>query len=145
MNAWAVVMLVSAGVFAGSVFAFAWERIPAWRAEPPQRFKDEFAGTIAVADRLQPMLLAVAIVAASGFALNADAGARLFAFVGAAGLSVTMIASLAILVPLQRRIIKSSDSDATVDEMRARWFNGHIGRTVLAVLSFGALAAAVSV
>ena len=88
-------------------------------------------------------MLVAAIVSAAGFALSADGLARVLALVGAAGFIVTLSASIAILVPLQRRIVATPPAEAkAIYEMRARWFRGHLGRSMLAVASFVAVAVA---
>jgi hypothetical protein len=48
-------------------------------------------------------------------------------------------------VPLQRRIVATPPAEAgAIDKMRARWFRGNLGRSMLAVASFGAVAVASS-
>lgn len=137
MSVWAVLMLVSGGVFAGGVLAFAWERIPAWRTMPMPLFMTDFAVAIHRADRVQPALLVVSVVTTVGFAIGASGAARTLALIGATGYVVTLIASGAVLVPLQRRIIASSEEQAeAIEAMRQRWFTGHVGRSALAVASF---------
>ena len=146
MNLWAILMLVSGGLFGGGVTVFAWERVPVWRALPVPRFKTEFATTIHIADRVQPALLVASIVTAAGFALTASGAARTLAIIGVAGFVVTLVASAAVLVPLQRRIIGSSEEQAAVvDVMRRRWFRGHLGRSAFGVASFVLVAIAVAV
>jgi hypothetical protein len=142
MNIWEVLMLLAGGLFAGAVTAFAWERLPAWRALPLQRFKPDFATTINVADRVQPALLGASIVTAVAFAITESGTARTLALIGVAGFVVTMVASFAVLVPLQRRIIASPGEGSDVEAMRQRWFQGHLGRSVLAVVSFTLVAVA---
>ncbi len=143
MNIWAILMLVSAGLFAGSALAFTWERIPAWRIMPLPQYLTDFAGTIHRADRVQPALLVAAIATALAFSASASATARTLALVGAAGLIVTLIASVAVLVPLQRRIIVSSPQQPdTIETMRRRWFRGHFGRSALAMACFTLVAIA---
>lgn len=93
----------------------AWERIPVWRAVPLPQFRTEFATTIRIADRVQPALLLASIVTAIGFGLVANGAARALALVGAAGFIGILAASLAVLVPLQRRIIASSEVSPTLE------------------------------
>jgi hypothetical protein len=82
MNVWAFLMLVSGGLFAGGVTALAWDRIPAWRSMPQAEFRTDFAGVVQRADRVQPGLLVLAIVASFAYGL-ADAGAaRILALTG---------------------------------------------------------------
>lgn len=146
MNAWAFLMLVSGGLFAGGATALAWDRIPAWRRMPLAEFRTDFAGVIHRADRVQPGLLVVAIVASLVFGLT-DAGApRILALIGAFGFLATLIGSVAVLVPLQRRMISSSSLDAgALERMRHGWFRGHLGRTVVGVASFLLVASAAAV
>jgi hypothetical protein len=145
MNAWATLMLIAGGLFAGGAATFAWSRVPIWRRMSVQEFIGDFEQTIRRTDKVQPALLVAAIVSAAGFALTADGLARVLALVGAAGFVVTLAASIAILVPLQRRIVATPPAEAkAIDEMSARWFRGHLGRSILAVASFVAVAVAAS-
>jgi protein-L-isoaspartate O-methyltransferase len=142
MNVWAILMLVMGGLFAGAVANFAWSRVPIWRAMPRAQFVTDFAKSIAVADKVQPALLSLTIVGAVSFALTTDSTARLLAIGTAAGFTVTMLASLAILVPLQRRIIALGAESESIEAMRLQWFRGHVGRAVLSVVSLVLAAAA---
>ena len=145
MNAWGAVAVVAGGLFAGGVLSFTWARVPIWRSMEVPRFLPDFAKTIDKADKVQPALLVIATVSAVGFAVSAEETARVLAVVGASGFGVTLIASLAILVPLQRHIIRTGNDPATpIDAMRRRWFQGHLGRTVLSLVSFASVATAVT-
>src|SRR5918997_7208336 len=129
MSAWASLMVIAGGLFAGGTATFAWSRVPIWRRMPVQEFIGDFRETLRRTDKVQPALLVAAIVSAAGFALAADGSARVLALVGAAGFATTLVASLALLVPLQRRIVATPPEEAkTIDEMRARWFRGNVGR-----------------
>src|ERR687895_1005461 len=137
MSTWASLMLIAGGLFAGGAATFAWSRVPIWRRMALQEFIGDFKPTLRRTDKVQPALLVAAIVSAAGFALTADGSARVLASVGAAGFLVTLAASIAILVPLQRRIVATPPAEAkAIEEMRARWFRGNLGRSVLAVASF---------
>ena len=143
MNAWASLMLIAGGLFAGGAATFAWSRVPIWRRMPVREFIGDFEQTLRRTDKVQPALLVVAIVSAAGFALTADGSARVLASVGAAGFVTTLAASLAILVPLQRRIVAKLPAEAgAIDKMRARWFRGHLGRSMLGAASFATVAVA---
>jgi hypothetical protein len=101
------------------------------------QFRTDFAGVVQRADRVQPGLVMVAIVASSGFGLADSGAARILALIGASGFMATLIGSVAVPVPLQRRMISSSSSEAdAVERMRHRWFRGHVGRTEIGVASF---------
>src|ERR687894_1061256 len=128
MSAWASLMVIAGGLFAGGAATFAWSRVPIWRRMPVQEFIGDFEETLRRTDKVQPALLVAAIVSAAGFALAADGPTRVLALVGAAGFAATLAASLALLVPLQRRIVATPPEEAkTIDEMRARWFRGNVG------------------
>ena len=143
MSTWASLMLIAGGLFAGGAATFAWSRVPIWRRMPMQEFIGDFEQTLRRTDKVQPALLVAAIISAAGFALTAGGSARVLALVGAAGFVVTLAASLAFLVPLQRRIVATAPAEAkAIDEMRARWFRGQLGRSMLAVASFVAVAVA---
>jgi hypothetical protein len=136
-------MLIAGGLFAGGAATFAWSRVPIWRRMPVQEFIGDFEQTIRRTDKVQPALLVATIVSAGGFALTAEGLARVLALVGAAGFVVTLAASLAILVPLQRRIVATPPAEAkAINEMRTRWFGGNLGRSMLAVASFVAVVVA---
>lgn len=141
MTVWALLLLIAGGLFAGSVMAFAWDRVSAWRAMPMQQFMTDFDHTINMADKIQPALLLVATVAGAGFAGSASGASQILA----AGFVVVLLASFGVLVPLQRRILRSSQEEpAAIDEMRQRWFQGALGRTVVSVVSFVLTATAVA-
>jgi anthrone oxygenase-like protein len=143
MSTWASVMVIAGGLFAGGAATFAWSRGPIWRRMPVQEFVGDFEETLRRTDKVQPALLVAAIVSAAGFALTAGGSAQVLALVGAAGFVVTLAASLMFLVPLQRRIGATPPAEAkAINEMRARWFRGHLGRSMLAVASFVAVAVA---
>ena len=143
MSIWASLMLIAGGLFAGGTATFAWSRVPIWRRMPAQEFIGDFEETLRRTDKVQPALLVAAIVSAAGFALTADGPARVLGLAGAAGFVLTLAESIAILVPLQRRIVATPSPGAkAIDEMRARWFRGQLGRSVLSTASFVAVAVA---
>ena len=146
MDAWAALMLVSAGAFAGGAATFSWSRVPIWRSMDLGPFGDDFSATITRTDKVQPALLVVAILSAVGFAVTTEGSASAFASVAAGGFILTLVASVAVLVPLQRRIIAESHAGRSdVEAMRARWFRGHLGRSVLSMTSFVSTVLAVSI
>jgi hypothetical protein len=137
VNAWAGLMIIAGGLFAGGAATFAWSRVPIWRRMPVPEFLGDFEQTIRRTDKVQPALLVVAAASAVGFAFTADGAARVFAAVGAAGFVVVLVASLAVLVPLQRRIVATSPTEAdTIEALRRRWFGGNLGRSIFSVGSF---------
>ncbi len=145
MTIWASLMLIAGGLFAGGAATFAWSRVPIWRRMPVQEFIGDFEETLRRTDKVQPALLVAAIVSAAAFTLAADGSARVLASVGAAGFVVTLSASLAFLVPLQRRIIATLPAEeGAIDKMRARWFRGNFARSMLAAGSFVAVSVAAS-
>jgi hypothetical protein len=136
-------MLIAGGLFAGGAATFAWSRVPIWRRMPVQEFLGDFEQTLRRTDKVQPALLVAAIISAAAFALTAEGLARVLATVGVAGFVVTLAASIAILVPLQRRIVATPLTEAeAIEEMRARWFRGNRGRSMLSVVSFVAVVVA---
>jgi hypothetical protein len=146
MNVWAILMLVSGGLFAGGVTMVAWERVAAWQNMPLAQFGSDFAGTVHRADRVQPGLLVVAIATSYAFGLTDTGAARVLALIGASGFLATLIGSVTVLVPLQRRMISSSSPESgALERMRQRWFTCHVGRTVVGVASFVLVASAAAV
>jgi Domain of unknown function (DUF1772) len=145
MNFWTLPMLVSGGLFSGGVAVFAWERVPAWRRMPLPQFRSDFATAIGRADRVQPALLVATIAATMGFVLTATGPSRTMALIGAAGFILTLTGSVAVLVPLQRRIIAGSGQRLDMETLRGWWFLGHLWRTVFGVTSFLLVAIAATV
>jgi len=143
MEVLAALMLIAGGLFAGGAATFAWSRVPIWQHMAVPQFVSDFDQTIRRTDKVQPALLVVAAVSAIGYAVAADGAARLLAALGAAGFIIVLLASLAVLVPLQRRIVRTPASQAeNVEVMRRRWFTGNLGRAVTAVVSFALMVAA---
>jgi anthrone oxygenase-like protein len=146
MTPWAAVLIISSGLFTGSVMAFAWDRVTAWRRMPLEQFAGDFDHTINKADKIQPALLVVAIASGVGYGLTQTGTARTLAFVSAGGFLIVLLASLAVLLPLQRRILRSMDADReAIVGMQRRWFSGHLGRTALSIASFIVASIAISV
>ena len=137
-------MLIAGGLFAGGAATFAWSRIPIWRQMPTAPFVTDFAQTLRRTDKVQPALLVAAIAGSIGFGVTSDGTSRVLALIGGAAFVSVLAASVAVLVPLQRRLIESADADA-IDEMRQRWFQGHLGRAALSTIAFAAVAVAASV
>ena len=142
MNIWALIMIVAAGLFAGGALVFAWSRVPIWRRMPVDQYVRDFAETINLTDKVQPAFAVVAVVAAVVFALNETGLRQILALVGAAGLLAVVVLSFAVLLPLQRRIVAVGGDAADFQDMRARWDQGNLGRSVLSLLAFAALTAA---
>ncbi len=137
MEFFAALMLIAGGLFAGGAATFAWSRVPIWRKMAVREFVTDFEQTIRWTDKVQPGLLVLGAVAGIAFAVTADGSARIFAALGAGGFFLVLFASLAVLVPLQRRIIATPVAEAeNIEEMRRRWFSGNLGRSLLAVGSF---------
>lgn len=138
-------MLISGGLFAGGVASIAWERLPAWRATGLADFLVAFAHTLRRVDRLQPALLVVCLVSTIGFAVDADGPARTAALVAVAGFLAILVGSVALLVPVQRRLVASGTELPPLEAERLRnlWVHGHVIRTVvaLAALVFAVVAA----
>jgi hypothetical protein len=103
----AVPMLLSGGLFVGGLVATAWERVPAWRASDLLDFRTGFAHTLRRMDRLQPALLVVCLGSTIGFAGSAGGAAHTLAGLAAGGLLVVLVGSVALLVPIQRRLVAS--------------------------------------
>jgi hypothetical protein len=96
----------------------------------------DFADSIRRADRVQPALLVVTLAAAIAFWVNATGSGRTLALGGIGGLVLTLVGSGAILVPLQRRIIRAPVANSRVEVLRRLWSAGHLARTAVALASF---------
>lgn len=145
MNGWEMAALVAGGAFTARVVYFAGVRAPRWLTMEPPAFLRDFARTIRTADKVQPALLVVTIASLGMVNRSVDGTPGALALAAAAGFAATMVASVAVLVPLQRRMIRDGlDPSVPILEMRSRWVRGHVGRTVLSVISFGLLALAVA-
>lgn len=143
MNVFEGLMLFAGGLFAGGALTFAWSRVPIWRRMPLPQFVDDFAQTLSRTDKIQPALLVTGAVSAAAFAVTSKGAAAVLAVAGAAGLALALVGSVAFLVPLQRRLVAiGARNGETIEEMRARWFRGNLGRSLLATVSFALIAAA---
>lgn len=139
MSQWlAIPMLLSGGLFAGGVSSIAWERIPAWRLTDLSQFQAGFAHTLRRVDRLQPALLVVCVGSTIGFASSVGGTARALAILAAGGFLVVLVGSVAVLVPIQRRLIasRSAPPEATLERLRSKWLRGHLVRTAGALVCF---------
>lgn len=141
---WAVLMLLSGGLFVGGVISIAWERIPAWRRTDPSEFRAAFTHTLRRVDRLQPVLLIICLASTIGFAAATDGAARVLALLAAAGFLIVLIGSVVWLVPIQRRLTaRGRWVTQDFDRLRTHWMRGHIARSILglAALIMAALSA----
>ena len=146
MNSWSIAMLLSAGLFAGTVIAFAWDRGSAWREMAVGPFLQDFGHTIHRADKIQPTLLVIAIASSAGYAWNTSGVAQILSTAAGAGFLLVLLLSVTIQVPLQRRILRMSEAQTDVIKpMRRRWLSNHVGRTVVSAVSFAIAVVAVSV
>ena len=143
MSVWEALMVIAGGLFAGGGATFAWSRVPIWSRMPIPAFVEDFGQTLNRTDKVQPALLIVSIASAIGFAVTDDGAARVFAIIGAVGFAAVLAASLAVMVPLQRRITRDPGQEG-IEEMRQRWFQGNLGRSILSILAFIATAVAAS-
>lgn len=143
MDGWEIAAVVAGGVFTARVLYFAGVRAPQWLAMERGAFLPDFARTIRTADKVQPALLVVTIASLWMRSRSADGAAAALALAASAGFALTMAASVALLVPLQRRMIREgADPAVPIPALRSRWVKGHIGRTVLSVVSFALLLSA---
>jgi len=143
MNVFEGLMLFAGGLFAGGALTFAWSRVPIWRRMPLPQFVDDFSQTLSRTDKIQPALLVTGAASAAAFAATSKGAAAVLAVAGATGLALALVGSVAVLVPLQRRLIAIGARDGDrIEEMRTRWFRGNLGRSLLATVSFALIAAA---
>lgn len=131
------IMIISSGLFTGGVLTITWSRLAAWKKMNSQTFKEDFGDTIRITDKLQPILLASAILSTGIFSFSKDGIEQTLAWIATGGFTITLLASILVLVPLQKRILQSAQSPT---QMYAKWQQGHMGRTVLSLLSFFSLA-----
>src|SRR5262249_59663463 len=105
-----------------------------------------FAHTVRRVDRLQPALLVICLISTLGFALSADDDARPSALVAAAGFLIILVGSAALLVPIQRRLVSPEPGLSAPDAERLRrlWLQGHVIRTVIAVVALVLIVVAAS-
>ena len=128
-------VVVMSGVFAAGTMAAAW-RSRSWLEMNATDFKIDFSRTIAVADKLQPALAVGALGAITGYVLDSSEPGEGFAIGAGVILLGILVGSLAVLVPLQRRIIHNSESEEATEGLRSRWVRGHLMRTIAALVAF---------
>jgi anthrone oxygenase-like protein len=140
MESWEWVAVLAGGMFTAVVVYVAAVQGPRWRGMEIPIFLPQFARAINVADKVQPMLLVVTLVSSVIASRSLDGTSNVLAWAAAAGFALTLVGSVSFLVPLQRRMIRlGPDPALPLDEMRARWLKGHLGRASLAVMSFALL------
>src|SRR3990167_6913911 len=127
------IMIISSGLFTGGVLTITWGRLSVWKKMNPQSFKEDFGRTIRITDKLQPILLVSTILSAAIFSFTQDGIEQVLIWVATGCFALTFIASIIVLVPLQKHILNSTQSPM---HMYANWQQGHMGRTVLSLLSF---------
>lgn len=135
MSEWlAIPMLLAGGLFAGGVAVIAWERVPAWLAADVSEFRTAFAYTVRRVDRLQPALLVVCLVSTIGFVMRADGAARSSALFAAAGFLIVLVGSVALLIPVQRRLVApGAQQPSEIERLRSQWVRGHVIRTLISL------------
>ena len=135
MSEWlAIPMVLAGGLFAGGVAVIAWERVPAWLAADVSEFRMAFAYTLRRVDRLQPALLVVCLVSTIGFITSADGAARSSALFAAAGFLIVLVGSVALLIPVQRRLVAPrAQLPSEVERLRSQWVRGHLIRTIISL------------
>jgi uncharacterized membrane protein len=135
MSEWlAIPMLLAGGLFAGGVVVIAWERVPAWLEADVSEFRMAFAYTLRRVDRLQPALLVVCLVSTIGFVMSADGAARSSALFAAAGFLIVLFGSVALLIPIQRRLVAPrAQQPSEIERLRSRWVRGHLIRTLISL------------
>jgi Domain of unknown function (DUF1772) len=144
---WAIPALVCGGIWAGDLFAIAWERSSAWRATPPAEFPETFTRTLRRMDPLQPLLLLACLGSTIAFTVGTNGAARPLAGAAAIGLAIVLAGSLAVQLPAQRRLAAARSGTPTVDVegLRRRWIRVHLVRTLIGLTSFVMLAVAATV
>jgi hypothetical protein len=143
MESWEWVAVLAGGMFTAVVVYVAAVQGPRWRGMEIPVFLRQFALAINVADKVQPMLLVVTIVSSLIALRRLEGTSNVLAWAAVAGFALTLVGSVSLLVPLQRRMIKlGPDPSLPLDAMRARWLKGHLGRASLALTSFALLALA---
>jgi dipeptide/tripeptide permease len=137
-------MVAFGGLFAGGILFVAVERTNLWRRMPIEQYATDFRRSLYRLDPLIPILGTVSALSALVFALNIDGPAALLTWIGIALIAVIMIASIAIAEPMNMKFRRLPEGQAPegADELRKKWRRFHLMRTVIALVSFGCLAAA---
>lgn len=146
MNVAKILMLISGGLFTGVALVVTVKCL-AWKSMPLKQFKYNFERTVVIADRMQPPLLVSTVIAATFFAFDTTGMAAVLAFIAVVILLLILVTSLAILVPLQKRIIYTDQKVhmAPLEAMRRQWLQGHLGRSGMASMAFTLLIIAAAV
>jgi hypothetical protein len=129
-----ILMVVAVGIFAAGTVAAA-AKARGWRGMDLARFKEDFGRTIAFADKFQPALAVISLLLIARFVTTSER-TEIYAVGAAAALLLILGLSVAILVPLQRRILRANESAEVTNALRDRWMNGHLGRTAVALAAF---------
>lgn len=138
----AAVVLVD-GVFTGAMIAVAWERVPAWRDMPLDRYRPEFKRTLR---RMDPAMPALALISAGlgiWLAVVRDGRQSASAWIGSILLINLVAVSVAFLEPVNNAFRRDDAmSDEQLRQLRRRWERLHFSRSAMALLAFLLLVAA---
>jgi hypothetical protein len=137
-------MLLFGGLWTGAVFAVAIERSALWLQMPIAEYAIDFRRS---QSRLGPALALLglgAAISAVVFALHSGGDARRDAIAGVAGFALVVTASILLAAPIEAPFRRSAEGEipAKADQYRRYWRRFHLGRTALALLTFGCFVAA---
>jgi FtsH-binding integral membrane protein len=143
----ASVLLIVDGLFTGVLWTLAIERVWIWREMDERAFADDFRNSIRRVDVVQPVFGLVATALAAYYAAKVSGSAQWLAFIGTALLVTVMVASVAVGVPLQKRLRAPQPDDLDISsnvlEIRRVWCRMHLVRTACGVSAFALLVVAV--
>lgn len=141
-----LIMTFAGGLFAGAVLLVAVERVNLWQRMPVGQFTVDFRRSLYRSDPLLPILGALTGSSSAFFALTSSGQAASLGWTAAALLTVIICGSVVIAEPINSlfRRLPEGSAPEEVERLRTTWRRFHLARTVLALMAFLCIVAAVT-
>lgn len=145
LSAW--MMLFWSGLWTGVILTFAVERTNLWSRMPVEQFAVDFRRSLFRVDPMQPIIGAIAGLAAGAFAYFGEGNARFWAIAGIALIVLVFITTVSIAEPINSKFRRLPEGQVPekAEHYRVFWRRFHLFRTLAALAAFGCLVAAIVV
>jgi hypothetical protein len=140
----AIVMLISGGLWAGIIVAYAVERVNLWRRMPLEQFAVDFRRSLYRVDPLLPILLVICGIGAAAYAFQTSGQVRAITAIGVGLLGVVLVSSIVIAEPMNSKFRQLTEGSVPVGAagMRVAWRRFHLARTAVAFAAYASLVVA---
>jgi hypothetical protein len=137
-------MLLFGGLWTGAVLLVAFERTSIWQLMPLEQYAVDFRRSLFRSGPVLTVLGLGAAIPAVVFAVHSTGYARDMAASGVGGFALIVITSIVFAAPVESRFRRSAEGyvPERAAVYRIFWRRFHFGRTLVAVVVFGAFIAA---